>query len=61
VSEEKVFRLPTRYADRDSLTQVEKDMLEYYVSFADENGIKITYDKELDVALVTYNSKNLEV
>lgn len=51
---ERVFKLPPRYADQESLTTQEKEMLNYYKSFADENGIRVSYDKELDVALVIF-------
>lgn len=29
-------------------------MLDLYKNFADENGIEVTYDKELDVTLVIF-------
>jgi hypothetical protein len=54
LSEKKVFKLPPRYANRESLTQSERHMIDMYNRFADENGVEITYDKELDVALVIF-------
>lgn len=54
MSEKKVFRLPPRYANTEDLTREDKEMLNLYKNFADENGIEVTYDKELDVALVIF-------
>ena len=54
MSEKKVFKLPPRYANTEFLNKEEKEMLNLYRHFADENGIEVTYDKELDVALVIF-------
>lgn len=54
MSEKKVLRLPPRYANTEDLTREDKEMLNLYKNFADENGIEVTYDKELDVALVIF-------
>lgn len=54
MSEKKVFRLPPRYANTEFLSKEEKEMLNLYRHSADENGIEVTYDKELDVALVIF-------